>query len=217
MILIVKQPKYQLTGEDILSSNQQQIIEQARFSYSPLGKAFEKQIKTIEDQAKKQVNALESLKPKEQRKTITHDDESLGEKEESYKILFDEKLDEIQELSKEIDYKNLNYNFTSKASGSMNFIKFKGPFGLFKKITDGDISLEMKEEDKEKFKREFSQIKSGNPKHKSEMQLYTIKNVKNLCDSRQKLLIYLIITQKLNLNLFIGQNKMKLWENDLKY
>ena len=75
----------------------------------------------------------------------------------------------------------------------------------------------MAEEDKEKFKREFSQIKSGNPKHKSEMQLYTIKNVKNLCDSRQKLLIYLIITQKLNLNLFIDQNMMKLKEEDLKY
>ena len=35
--------KYEcLTGEDILPSNQQQIIEQAKFTYSPLGKAFEK-------------------------------------------------------------------------------------------------------------------------------------------------------------------------------
>ena len=42
-----------LTGEDLLPSNQQQIIEQAKFTYSPLGKAFEKQIKTIEDQGKK--------------------------------------------------------------------------------------------------------------------------------------------------------------------
>ena len=42
-----------LTGEDILPSNQQQIIEQAKFTYSPLGKAFEKQIKMIEDQGKK--------------------------------------------------------------------------------------------------------------------------------------------------------------------
>ena len=46
--------KYEyLTGEDILPSNQQQIIEQARFDYSPLGKAFNKQIKAIEDQEKK--------------------------------------------------------------------------------------------------------------------------------------------------------------------
>ena len=56
--------KYEyLTGEEILPSNQQQIIEQAKFTYSPLGEAFEKQTKTIEDQRKKQVDALESLKP----------------------------------------------------------------------------------------------------------------------------------------------------------
>ena len=55
--------KYEyLTGEDILPSNQQQIIEQTKFAYSPLGKAFDKQIKTIEDQGKKQVNALNTLK-----------------------------------------------------------------------------------------------------------------------------------------------------------
>ena len=53
--------KYEyLTGEDILPSNQQQIIEQAKFTYSPLGKAFEKQIKTIKDQGEKQVDALKS-------------------------------------------------------------------------------------------------------------------------------------------------------------
>ena len=63
--------KYEyLTGEDILPSNQQQIIEQAKFTYSPLGKAFEKQIKTIEDQGQKQTDALESLKSKEQTKPI---------------------------------------------------------------------------------------------------------------------------------------------------
>ena len=46
--------KYEyLIGEEILPSTQQQIIEQAKFTYSPLGKAFEKQTKTIEDQGKK--------------------------------------------------------------------------------------------------------------------------------------------------------------------
>ena len=48
-----KVDKYEyLTGEEILPSNQKQIIEQAKFAYSPLGKAFEKEIKTIEDQGK---------------------------------------------------------------------------------------------------------------------------------------------------------------------
>ena len=46
--------KYEyFTGEEILPSDQQQIIEQAKFTYSPLGKAFEKETKTIEDQGEK--------------------------------------------------------------------------------------------------------------------------------------------------------------------
>ena len=45
-----KLDKYEyLTGKEILPSNQQQIIQQAKFTYSPLGKAFEKKTKTIED------------------------------------------------------------------------------------------------------------------------------------------------------------------------
>ena len=71
-ILIDKQKKYQhdhevklineyLTGKDILPSNQNQIIEQAKFTYSSLGKALEKQTKTIENAAK---NKQKSLKNK---------------------------------------------------------------------------------------------------------------------------------------------------------
>ena len=48
----IRESEY-LTGEDILLSNQQQIIEQAKLTYSPLGKAFEKPKKAIEDQGKK--------------------------------------------------------------------------------------------------------------------------------------------------------------------
>ena len=74
--------KYEyLTGEDILPSNQQQIIEQTKFIYSPLGKVFDKHIKTIEDQQKKQVDAFENLKPIEGSKAIKYDDdESLEQK-----------------------------------------------------------------------------------------------------------------------------------------
>ena len=143
--------KYEyLTGEDILPSNQQQITEQAKFTYSPLGKAFDKQIKTIEDESKKQVDALKDLKPKEQAKAITYDDE------ENYNKLFDEKLDEIQELSRKIDNKNVNYNFTTKDKGSINFIKFKGPFSLFKKIRYGDISLEWRKRIKKNLKENLA-------------------------------------------------------------
>ena len=64
--------KYEyLTSEDILPSNHQQIIEQIKFTYSPLGKAFEKQVKTIEDKGQNEkIDTLESLKPKKQIKSI---------------------------------------------------------------------------------------------------------------------------------------------------
>ena len=57
--------KYEyLTGEEILPSNEKQIIEQFKFTYSPLGKAFQKQTKKFEDQGKNQVDILKTLKPK---------------------------------------------------------------------------------------------------------------------------------------------------------
>ena len=44
-LLSGKIDKYE--GEEILSCNQRRVTEQAKFTYSPLGKAFEKQTKTI--------------------------------------------------------------------------------------------------------------------------------------------------------------------------
>ena len=45
--------KYEyITAEEIVPSNQKQIVEQANFTYSSLEKAFEKQTKAIEDQGK---------------------------------------------------------------------------------------------------------------------------------------------------------------------
>ena len=63
-----------LTGEETLPSNQKQIIKQAKFTDSPLGKPFEKQIKTIEDQGKKQLKAIQN---QEQIKTIDNESHNI--------------------------------------------------------------------------------------------------------------------------------------------
>ena len=99
-----KSDKYEyLTSEEILLSNQHQIIEQAKFTYSPLRKAFEKQVKTIEDQGKKQVDALADLKPKEIKPRET--------KPNKYGDYFIDKLAKIRESYKPIDFNYLTYNF----------------------------------------------------------------------------------------------------------
>ena len=48
-----------LTDEEVLPCNPRQIIEQAQFTYSPLGNTFEKQAKTIEEQKEKQIKTIE--------------------------------------------------------------------------------------------------------------------------------------------------------------
>ena len=104
--------KYEyLTDEEILQFNQKK-IEQAQFTYSPLGKTFEKQIKTIEDQGKKQVEALKDLKPEEQ--TIAIENESNGKfliQKEIYDKLLDDRADDIPEIAKEINYNKTNLSF----------------------------------------------------------------------------------------------------------
>ena len=42
-----------LTGEEILPFDRSRITEEAMFTYSPLGKALEKQRKTIKEQGRK--------------------------------------------------------------------------------------------------------------------------------------------------------------------
>ena len=51
--------KYEyLTGKEILPCDQSRIIEQAKFTNSPLGKAIEKQAKTIKKQGRKQIEPI---------------------------------------------------------------------------------------------------------------------------------------------------------------
>ena len=55
--------KYEyLIDEEILPADQSRVIEQATFTYSPLGKAFEKQIKTIGSQGENQIKESKDLK-----------------------------------------------------------------------------------------------------------------------------------------------------------
>ena len=75
-LLSGKVDKYEYpTGEEILPCNQKQIIELANF---PLGKTFEKQTKTIEDEGKRQIDAitnhnrLEALTNNKRLETLTN-------------------------------------------------------------------------------------------------------------------------------------------------
>ena len=92
------------TGEEILPSNQKQIIEQAKFTYSPFGKAFKKQIKTIEDQGEKQVEALQDNK-RQLSNTKDYENQFLTSKErEIFKNIYNKRLHKIEKLNRKINY-----------------------------------------------------------------------------------------------------------------
>ena len=107
--------KYEyLTGEEILPSNQQQIIQQAKFNYSPLGKALEKQRKTIEDQGEKQVDALKTS----YKKLPSIKDFVPTEK---FNLEIINEIKRIEEIEKNIDRDKIVYKSTSKTYDFRNF------------------------------------------------------------------------------------------------
>ena len=107
--------KYEyLTGEEILPPDQGIIIKQAKFTYFPLNKSFEKQIKTIKDQGIKQVEALRALKPKINKEDIKSIEGIFPKDIRTNKI-----KNEIYEIKKweesikreDLKYKTKNYTY----------------------------------------------------------------------------------------------------------
>ena len=126
-----------LTGEDISPSTQQQIIEQIKFAYSPLGKAFDKQIKTIEDQGKKQVDALNTLKSdnKITIKKYTYDPNDtpfISKQKKIFSKLVDEKLEKITDLDEKVNNDDLIYRCKGKFA-DIKFDEFDNALGIINK------------------------------------------------------------------------------------
>ena len=130
--------KYEyLTGENILSSSQQQIIEQAKFTYSPLGKSFEKQRKTIKGQGEKQVDALNTLKNDEKltTKKYAYDPEDtlfISKQKEIFNELVDERLEKITNLDEKVNRNDLIYRYKGRSSHK-NFDRFDNALDIIKK------------------------------------------------------------------------------------
>ena len=127
-----KLDKYEfLSGEDILPSNQQQIIQQAKFNYSPLGKAFEKQTKTIEDQGKKQVDVLKTS----YKKLPSIKDFVPPEK---FNLEIIDEIKRIEEIEKNVDRDKMFFESTSR---TYDFRGFKTIRAYGNDIRNNVISL----------------------------------------------------------------------------
>ena len=166
--------KYEyLTGEEILPSNQQQIIEQAKLTYSPLGKTFEKQTKTTEDQGEKQIKAIQDNK----QPLISEDDYKnkllLSKEREIFKDIYNKRLDKIEELNNKIDYDDLKYVVVSSGKKS-DFGVSEDPIVLLNDIKKKKISLEEAKNKQQNYLNYLNVIRRGN---KNADQKKTLANI----------------------------------------
>ena len=109
-----------------MPSIQKQIIKQAKFTYSSLGKAFEKVTKTIKDQGEKQIEAI-----KDNKKQLANSNKHSYENE----LLFSKE----KEVTKKINYDELK--FTVQSTGEeTDFSKVDDPVVFLKDVRTGKIT-----------------------------------------------------------------------------
>ena len=152
--------KYQyLTGEDVLPSNQQQIVEQAKFTYSPLGKAFDKPIKTIEVQGKKQVDALEKLKS-EETKPIKDTPNNQSTASVVFKDLINKRKELINGLCDNVDYNNLKFGYLGPTE-DVRFYEYTNSKELFNAIKNSQIKFSDAKSKQKEFLNKLNEVKIG--------------------------------------------------------
>ena len=123
--------KYEyLIREEIIFGDERGVIEQARFTYSPLGKALEKRTKPQKQLILK----------------ITY----FWRKKEIYDKTVAEQNNEINTFSNNMKYDKLNYYFKSENSIPIGFNVFNCPLCLIRKIKSGSIDLKKAKENQEK-------------------------------------------------------------------
>ena len=171
--------KYEcLTGEDILPSNQQQIIEQTRFTYSPLGKTFVKQIKTIEDQGKKQVDALENLKLK----PIEDKANNQPRNTIMFNGLINKRKESTSELYNSIDYNNLKLEYVDPTN-DVSFDECMNYKVHFNAIKNSKIKFSEAKNKQNEFLNKLRNINIGKKTQKE-----VTNNLENFYNSREEII-----------------------------
>ena len=142
-----------------------------------MGKAFENQIKTIEDQGEKQKQLKIRSKLKQSKNILM----MMG-------ILYlfnepvDERLKKIIDLDERINSSDLIYRYKG-SNDDVNFDKFNNALDIIDKIRDGKIDLADVKHNQEKFKSYLGETKKGK---KSKEQINTLYNIEMLYNARKE-------------------------------
>ena len=133
-------------------------MEQAKVTYSPLVKAFEKQTETIEDQGKKQIYDLESLKPSDKQLPSIRD--FISKERLNSKIV--NEIEKIEEEERKADRSKMVYKASNE---TYDFRKFK-TIRVFGNEIRNNMSMANDEQDQ--LLRYINKLKSKKKPHNPE-------------------------------------------------
>ena len=125
-----------------------------------MGKAFEKQIKTIEDQGQKQVDALEKLKLKEQTKSIEDKSNNQSRATIMFNDLINKRKEIMSELHDNVDYNNLKFEYVGP-NKDVSFYEYMVSKEFFNAIKISQIKFSEAKNKKNEFLNKLSNMKIG--------------------------------------------------------
>ena len=153
-----------------------------------MGKAFEKQIKTIEDHGKKQVDALENLKLKEEKKTIEDKSNNHSRAAIIFNKLINKRKELMSELYDSVDYNNLKFEYAGPTK-DVSFYEYKDSKELFNAIKNNQIKFSEVKNKQNEFLNNLNEVKIGK---KPTEQKEVINNLYKFYNSREEVINFFI-------------------------
>ena len=145
-----------------------------------MGKAFEKQVKTIKEQGEKQIKAIQDNKEQSVNRYDYEKELLLTKEREIFKDIYNNRLEEIEIVNDTVNYHDLKY--TVKTSGEeFEFDESEDPFVFLNNIKKGNISLQKAKNIQKEYKKYLSKIRKGN---KTRSQRETLANMSVLFNAR---------------------------------
>ena len=125
-----------------------------------MGKAFEKQIKTIEDQGQKQVEALKDLKPKEQTKAIEGKSNNQSMAANIFNDLINKRKRIMNDLHESADMNKLYVRYVGP-NKDVNFYEYYDSKELFNEIKNNPLRFSDALKKQEELLKKINGVKIG--------------------------------------------------------
>ena len=125
-----------------------------------MGKSFEKQIKTTEDQGKNQSWCFRKVKTKRTNKTIEGKSNNQSKAAIIFSDLISKRKKIMSELYDRVDYNNLNFEYVGPTE-SVSFHGYMNSKELFNAIKNNQIKFSEVKNKQNEFLNKLSNIKIG--------------------------------------------------------